>query len=444
MDDWREYNTRMLGSYDLSYLFISANDTLYPVGKFLDSLAYRTLNGNTIAYQFVSMIFVLGLLLYFQWKLLILAVKDRLLASCAFVFTLLMLQPDSYWGLQNMAFHQGLPVVGILASIFILVRPKWNPLWALPSLFVIGILSGFSYISGAFSILTVSLVWLFAAFFTKALERKRLLYSGLSLLVAGLITSAAQFWVIAVKQHGTHRPDAPMGYPWESDFWFYYLGKLGRSLMMPTHYPVTSLVIVLIAVLVVLAIFWLYFKELIGKKYQTLDDARPALIYASIFGAILVYLSLVSAGRVNLRFADTQSPTEIFIFGFGRFHYFWATVLWPWVAAACFMLCRGLFVSTEKRLYLRVPIVASLALATLMICGGSFEHSKYFKKTMVLRSDAIRCIATLLAQRKDVFCPQVDIISISAAYSFGSETGASFVKILPVVPLNPEPNQTSQ
>ncbi len=175
MDDWREYNNRMLGSYDLSYLFTSANDTMYPVGKFLDSLAYRTLNGNAIPYQLLSMLILLGGLLYFQWKLLNIALKDRLLSSCAFVFTLLMLQPDSYWGLQNLAYHQGIPTLGILASIFIVVRPKWSVPIAVPSLFIIGLLSGFSYISGAFAILTVSLVWLFAMFFTKDEARRRLL-----------------------------------------------------------------------------------------------------------------------------------------------------------------------------------------------------------------------------------------------------------------------------
>ncbi len=124
-----------------------------------------------------------------------------------------------------------------------------------------------------------------------------------------------------------------MGFPWESDFWYYYLGKLARSMLLPTTTPVLSMIVAGIGVALVLTIFWFYLRDLISKKLQTLDDIRPALIYASVFGAIFVYLCLVSAGRVNLRFQDTETPTKIFVFAFGRFHYFWATLLWPWAVA---------------------------------------------------------------------------------------------------------------
>src|SRR3990167_1548275 len=76
-DDWGPYITGNLGSLDFKYLFSKGNDTLMPVGYLLESLAFRYLSGNAIAWQFISMTSVLGLLLFLQWKLLLIALNDR-------------------------------------------------------------------------------------------------------------------------------------------------------------------------------------------------------------------------------------------------------------------------------------------------------------------------------------------------------------------------------
>src|SRR5690348_150705 len=68
LDDFRDYFRETAGSFSIDHLFNSANDTLYPIGKILDSTAQHLLNGNSVAYQFLSMSIVLGLLLWFQWK----------------------------------------------------------------------------------------------------------------------------------------------------------------------------------------------------------------------------------------------------------------------------------------------------------------------------------------------------------------------------------------
>lgn len=69
-DDWRQYDSGDLGNLSLAYLFTPANDTLYPVGRLLDSLAVRLLDGHSVAYQLISLVAVLGGLLALQWRLL--------------------------------------------------------------------------------------------------------------------------------------------------------------------------------------------------------------------------------------------------------------------------------------------------------------------------------------------------------------------------------------
>ena len=120
-DDWRQYQQGKAGAFDLAYLFRPANDTLYPVGKMLDSAAVQALAGNAVAYKFLSMTAVLGSLLWLQWRLLRSALNDRFLVACCFAATMFMLCPDTYWDFQYMAFHQAVPLVCILTSLVVIV-----------------------------------------------------------------------------------------------------------------------------------------------------------------------------------------------------------------------------------------------------------------------------------------------------------------------------------
>ena len=116
-DDWRAYIQGRAGLLDLGYLFTPENGTYYPVGKMLDAIAQRYLDGNSVAYQFLSMTIVLGSLLALQWRLLSFAMKDRLFAASAFSLTVFMLQPGSYWGHQNLAYHQAVPLLCLVAVL---------------------------------------------------------------------------------------------------------------------------------------------------------------------------------------------------------------------------------------------------------------------------------------------------------------------------------------
>ena len=215
-DDWRTYQDGNAYSLALGDLFTPANDTLFPVGRFLDVLAMRWLAGNSVAYQFLSMLAVLGGLLFLQWRLLLSALNDRVLAAAAFGLTLFMLQPESYWGMQNLAYHQAIPLLCLLASLWIVTTPL-RSLLAVPILLCLGLVSGLSYISGAFAMLTLSgVVLVFAA--VSPVQRRSYAVSGVALLVAGVVTTTAQIWVIVLAQHGQISAKVPWARPDEMDF----------------------------------------------------------------------------------------------------------------------------------------------------------------------------------------------------------------------------------
>ena len=152
-DDWRPYLERYATSLDLSELFRPQNDTLYPVGKALDVLAVLAFGGNTVFYQALSMVVVLGGLLLLQWALLRAAFQNLLHTAIVFSLCSLMLVNRSYWGGPNLAYHQALPLLPILASLVLAVRSSGSTRWVPLLAFVFGLLAGLSYISGAFAAL---------------------------------------------------------------------------------------------------------------------------------------------------------------------------------------------------------------------------------------------------------------------------------------------------
>ena len=124
-DDWRAYDMGNALSLAPGRLFKSVNNTISPVGMALEALAQRWLGGNPLPYQTLSMLGVLGGLLLMQWRLLGWVVGDQRLRALLFAFCFLMLQPGSYWGEQNLAYHQALPLVALLGAACLMVRPGW-------------------------------------------------------------------------------------------------------------------------------------------------------------------------------------------------------------------------------------------------------------------------------------------------------------------------------
>lgn len=433
MDDWRQYLSGGMGRLDFAYLMTPANDTLYSVGLLLDSLAFRFLDGNTIAYQFLSLVGVLGTLLVLQWRLLSLCITNPLIKACAFSLTVLMLQPDTYWGWQNMAFHQAIPLICVLASLNIMLGERWKASWAIPSFIILGLVSGFSYTSGAFAILGLSFAVLLAQCFMVGPRKKRLLMAGLSLVGPALLSTAAQVWVIVGVQHGTHRPDAPMAYPWESDFWLYLLGKIARSLMLPIDQPGLSLLITLVMVSLVVGACLIVASRLIRRQISS-QGADFFVVFFSLIVVIALYLLLVAAGRTNLRPVHLQAPLDVFAFGFHRFHFFWVTLLWPWLAAVALTLI--LRPGVGKVL---TSLIFTIFTATLLLGIKNthiFEHEAFYRKTLKVRLDGVNCIQSQFQAAGSINCPQLHPnVDLSKAFTNARQVDASFTRSFSFIPL---------
>lgn len=340
-DDWRGYMDGNIHSLSPVYLFRAVNDTLAPVGFALDALAQRYLNGNSIAYQLISMLCVLGGIAWLQWVLLMRSLGDKLQASICFFFTIFMMQPDSYWGWENLAYHQALPLIFILTAIYLIIFSEYSLKFIGPLIFTSGIFAGFTYISGAVGVLVCSivLIGLSVIFFQDKFENI-LIKKSLWFFSAGILSVLAQIYFALMKSVGTHA-GIPLALPSEADFWFFYMGKIGRSLLLPPQWGWISFVITLAICFIALAIAIILLLRLKKKSEITLQEKRFSMIYISLGIVIAVYLAIVSAGRANYRPAEVIDFFEIYSYGFYRFHYFWVTLFWPWVMAGAIMLFRN-------------------------------------------------------------------------------------------------------
>lgn len=453
MDDWRAYQTGKAGSFDLAYLFKPSNDTLYPVGLFLDSLAQRVLGGNSVAYQLISLTVVLGSLLLLQWRLLRSVLPDRLLAACAFSATLFMLQPNSYWGLQDMAYHQAVPLVMVLFALHVVLVDRWHA-WLSPALLLAsGAIAGLIYISGAFAILATGVALMLAALLLRGQATPPLARGGLWLTVVGMATSLPQLWVIVIFQKGTHRADAPMAWPTDADFWFYLLGKIGRSLMLPMANARLSLLIVAVACAALLAALgWSLHAARRGGAAagpatgasiggpSTAIAARAFVILFALCAAIGVYLALVAAGRTNLR-PESMGLLETFSFAAHRFHFFWVTLLWPWLFAV------GLLALHRLRPALARPLGVAAAIMTMLFClsAGAFAHRAFYASAADLRITGIKCIRERMEQGKPIACDSLLPTDLTDALQYATHIDASFARTLDFtevseLPINPDGN----
>lgn len=412
-DDWRQYGSNDLGSFKLSYLFTPVNDTLYPVGKFLDSLALRSFGAHAVAYQLLSLVAVLGALLWLIWQLLGLSEAPRLVRALAFCFTLPMLQPDSYWGLQNLAYHQTLPLIAVLAILYLVLRLQTAADNSWPTYIGIGLLgflSGFSYISGAFAIVGLSAVLL--------LYGGNYRRYGWALVVPAVICLLAQLWVIIFYQKGMHLAEYGMAYPWQIDFWMYALGKVSRAFLLSPapQYAVWSLALTF----------------LVLGAWGLLLWRRPSLLLVALTVVIGLYLLIVAAGRANYRYDHVISPLQVYEFGFARFHYFWLTLIWPFLVMAAWQLKKSRLIGVLAV----IPVIWLSSTAVL-------HHSNHYEWTMNLRQQGLECIQTQYAEGQTAIgCPTVHPIDtpdllpadIRPAIQNAIQRKASFVEQLKPLP----------
>jgi putative flippase GtrA len=437
-DDWRGYDSGDIDSFDLPYLFRPVNDTLTPIGFALDALAQRLIDGNSVLYQLFSMLAVLGTLLLLQWKLLRSTLGDPWRTALCFVFTLLMLQPGSYWGRENLAYQQALPIVLILAALWVTTALPWRDRWNVPIVFLLGLLAGFSYISGAFGALAAGVAVIAIALVPRNLAgRARTLRAGASLAVAGAAVSWAQFYyAIAPQKGGTHQSGKPLALPIEPEFWLYYLGKLARSLLLPQNQPVLSLILVLLVVALLIAAVVTVIRSARSAEAVWDQRLRLALVLGAIGAMVFTYLLMVSAGRANYRPVEVQGPAEVFAYGFQRFHYFWATLLWPWLAAAVLVAVDRWRVSETGRWVPAAATAALVACVFAMVQLGALGHSREHRREGTARHVTVECLMVQLQKGEGIRCDEWRMLDLTPAFIYARQIGASFVRYFPILPID--------
>jgi hypothetical protein len=438
-DDWRGYATGTIDSLELRHLFQPMNDTMSPVGLALDALAQRYLDGNSVAYQFVSMVVVLGSLLVLQWKLLNRVLGNALKAAVCFVFTLLMLQPGSYWGLDNLAYVQAVPLIFILWALLLMGRPDERDGWRGPAVGLLGLLAGFTYISGAFAAFAAGVTLLaVAALCHRGQARRQRVRDAAWFASASAVAVAVQFYFSVFKPRAA-QPGMPLSLPNEPQFWAFYLGKLGRSLLLPAAWPRTSLVVTVLACAVALLCAWLLLRRA-ASPAGTAQQKTLAAIYLPLIAVVVTYLMLVAAGRTNLRPPEIQGLRDIFVHGFTRFHFFWATVIWPWAVAALLVLRAR--VPWLVRADSPAAAVSAMVFAVVMTVGGGFAHMSKQQEIGEGRTTVANCLLKELQKGGEVRCNWLlpprfaDLVPDSyPAYLYARKIGASFVRNFPILPL---------
>lgn len=437
-DDWRGYADDNIHSLAITHLFRQINDTMAPVGFALDALAQRYLDGNTVAYQFLSMTVVLGSLLWLQWKLLRMVLATTLQAAICFSFTVLMLQPGSYWGTENLAYHQCLPLVFILSAMVLIIRPQGVRGWQLAAIPLLGLVAGMTYISGAFGVLSAGLGLLLIALTCHAGEERRQMARAAGLLAAaGFLTVGIQIssFLHVFQDVGTHA-GIPMAWPTEAPFWMFYLGKIGRSLLLAPSWPKLSLILAILACLTAGVMGLILFRRAV-VAHATPLDRRVAGIYTGLSGVVFVYLLMVAAGRTNYRGPEINGMLDIFVHGFTRFHFFWAALIWPWVVAGFIILVGGKGWAQKKTVQWS-GMVLVLLVAVGMAKRGAYDHMSYQHDLSATRLVVSHCLIKGLQRGGEVRCsgmvpPRMNdpVPDAYGAYLNAQRRGASFVRNFP-------------
>lgn len=386
------------------------------------------------------MVAILGVLLVLQWRLIRLTVQNVLIAAIAFMLTLPMLGVGRYWGGADLAYEQGIPLVAIFGALWLILRPTQPSGRTAAALFVLGLIAGFGYISGAFAATAVALAVLIASRFAESADRSRLTMSGLSLGLAGSLAIVCQLWAIAgtPAAHFSALPSTP-------DFWVYVLGEITGGFTYPSYQNDSTMLTVaalfsVVAVLVLLLTFAWACRRVVHWRALGLRGSRSGLAILCISVAVGVYVGLASAARAHFGLGPNPSLRDVFVNGLVGHHTFWVTTLWPWVGVALIEIFRGrgLTVSGGRRNWYRATqaSAAIVLLATILVTAGtgSYDYDRWFKGITVLRTQILSCLESKLNTGDPLVCLSDRPWDLTTAVLRAMSSDTSFARYLQFVP----------
>jgi len=360
-DDWR-YLREVDASGRLPItpraLFRPFNDTVGATGKFIDATMLNATGFNFFALQMFG---VLLLGVYIVLMITLIRIISRRLAPAATPYAILLVSLSlvamSYWIEPAVAYHQFLPLLFATPILLLLRRDRHVTIRTI-AVGVFGLLAGFAYISGALMMVAMG-----AAFLVSYVQRRpdwadlRRFAPGLMIVATGLFTFVSQIYLVSRFQGSLVASSsvAASAFPWEPEFWAFYLGMTGRALGLRSGPILAYLAIVAALLLAPVAIAFIV-------RWPERFHATSYEAFVVFFAAILVpaYTAIVSFGRAGM--GGDKSFGSLMVFGAGRFHFWWIAALIPlvWIGWVAFLRSQPEHVRT---IGLVVLVLVTLAIA---------------------------------------------------------------------------------
>lgn len=186
---------------------------------------------------------------------------------------------------------------------------------------------------------------------------------------------------------------------------------------------------------VILAITMTCVASALIKTLKTKSNplAKHTIILISLSATLFVYLLLIAAGRTNIRSELTQAPLDIFVFGFERFHFFWVTLLWPWLALYIIQHNTNKASSNSRIKY--TAALFTLLAALLIFTTPVLNHHDYYKNHMLSRLNGVKCLQTKIQDGGSLNCQDLFPHDLSQAINNAKRADASFTRSLVYMPV---------
>ncbi len=397
-DEWRNYQNQQGAFY---YVFKPVNDTYSPFGFFLEGMAQKYLAGNGVAHRLLSMLIMLGSFLLVQWKLLGLVFRDNLLRATVFSFSIFMLQSMSYWGIESVnAYVQGIPLLACCWMIYTLLANDPTRFSFSLILISLGFISGLSYISGAFVLIPF---WLSCLIFKRIFAYDstlvfRFKQAAKALTIPMLVTVSIQLhalWVFGGNHTGSVSSIFSM------NFWMLILGKIARSLALVPEYISLLVSLGLLIFVVGLSIVAFFVSSI---KTNNQNKQHAIIIFIQLFFIIGCYLIMVGGARGTFGVHAGMTPLDMFKFGLTRHHFFWVTILWPWVVAFCLIflgISEKLFNGKKSMLVWSILCLIATIFVTQL---ASFQHQLFFRYLRSIRMPVYSCLQNIYQDKSAIGC----------------------------------------
>ena len=176
------------------------------------------------------MVGVVLLGIYIGLMVVLVRIVGRRIAATATPYAILLISLSlvsmSYWLEPAVAYHQFLPVLFVV-PILLLMRPTGHTAIRAIAIGVLGLLAGFAYISGAVLLLVMGFAFV-AAYVRRWPTRADMLRlaPGMVIVATGMISAMSQVFLVGRAQGSLALSSSAVdsAYPWEPDFWAFYLG----------------------------------------------------------------------------------------------------------------------------------------------------------------------------------------------------------------------------